>query len=568
MKKKIFTLATALCVALGASAQLPAGSIAPNWTFTDLNGNTHTLYDYLDQGKTVFIEVSAAWCAPCWAFHNTHAFRDLYINHGPAGMSGVSSSTTNDVMVFFIEGEVGNTTAQLYGPAGGSGVTLTQGDWVTGTPFPIIDPSGSAITTFNTNYNINYFPTVYMVCRDRLIQEIGQKSAAELYAAASGTCPTYAPSTSTDAKAVAYTGKTYFTCTANPTVKFQNYGANTITSATVNMYSGTTLVASQAWTGSLAPYAVGSVTFTPFTPTAFAPYRYEVVVGGDTYAANNNSEDSLFVVYNASNTFPVPYTENFEWTTEYPDNLSFSGDDLFVTNGTSTTSLVQADGTTGSALIAYFYNSSSGSVSEMLLGNFNTASMTTPNLQFDVSYKQYIAENDKLEVQVSTDCGATWTSVYNKAGSALATGAPATSLFIPTSASMWRHETVDLNAYKNSNLFIKFKTTSNYGNNLFIDNINLSNSLAVANMEASNDISIYPNPANSQATLSLNLAEQANVTVSVVDVAGRVVYTSNNNLNAGANKVVIPTADLATGIYKVKVQSGTFSTVKQLSVVK
>lgn len=37
-------------------AQLANGSIAPDFTLVDLNGTTHTLYDYLDDGYTVFLD--------------------------------------------------------------------------------------------------------------------------------------------------------------------------------------------------------------------------------------------------------------------------------------------------------------------------------------------------------------------------------------------------------------------------------------------------------------------------------------------------------------------------------
>ena len=53
------------------------------------------------------------------------------MNHGPAGMPNVSASTTDDVMVFFIEGDESSLAALQ----GGSG---SQGDWITGTPYPII----------------------------------------------------------------------------------------------------------------------------------------------------------------------------------------------------------------------------------------------------------------------------------------------------------------------------------------------------------------------------------------------------------------------------------------------
>ena len=36
-----------------AAAQLPSGGLAPDFTVTDINGNSHHLYQYLNQGYTV-----------------------------------------------------------------------------------------------------------------------------------------------------------------------------------------------------------------------------------------------------------------------------------------------------------------------------------------------------------------------------------------------------------------------------------------------------------------------------------------------------------------------------------
>ncbi len=38
-----------------ASAQLPDGSIAPDFTITDLEGNVYNLYDILDEGNKLFL---------------------------------------------------------------------------------------------------------------------------------------------------------------------------------------------------------------------------------------------------------------------------------------------------------------------------------------------------------------------------------------------------------------------------------------------------------------------------------------------------------------------------------
>ncbi len=164
-----------------ALAQLPNGSIAPNWTMSDLNGVSHTLYDYLDQDKVVFLDFSATWCPPCWNYHHSGAFENLYINYGPGG--------TNDVMVFMIEGDASTNTACLYGPTGCVGGTM--GNWVAGTPYPIIDNASQT-----GPYNINYWPTIYGVCPDRTITEVGQQGTAALWNFAQG-CPSVPPTAST-----------------------------------------------------------------------------------------------------------------------------------------------------------------------------------------------------------------------------------------------------------------------------------------------------------------------------------------------------------------------------------
>jgi PKD repeat protein len=101
-------------------------------------------------------------------------------------------------------------------------------------------------------------------------------------------------------------------------------------------------------------------------------------------------------------------------------------------------------------------------------------------MTFDVAYAAYDATyTDGLQVLISTDCGTTWTSLYNKTGTTVATGnlptaAATTASFVPTTAQ-WRTETINLNTYVgNAGAILAFRNLADYGNNLYIDNINIT----------------------------------------------------------------------------------------------
>jgi hypothetical protein len=226
MKKKYLLIGLLSFFAFQSSvAQLPNGSIAPNFTLVDLNGTSHTLYDYLDAGQTVFIDFSAIWCGPCWTYHTSGALEDLYENHGPSGLPNVSPSTTNDAMVFFIEGD-GSSVAQLNGGSG------SQGDWVTGTPYPIICTDGNPNSTAVVNdYQIGYWPTVYQVCPDRTLTLCGQ--TASPYSLITACLPP--PSYNNDARSFMNNSAASGCSSISPELSIQNYGLSNLTEVTIDV---------------------------------------------------------------------------------------------------------------------------------------------------------------------------------------------------------------------------------------------------------------------------------------------------------------------------------------------
>ncbi len=125
--KKIYTLLFCLLAVWNVRAQI--GATAPDFTVVSIDGDTIRLYaDVLDKGLIAVVDVSATWCPPCWTLHQSHALEDLYLHHGPDG--------SNQLRVVFYEGDPNTDLAALQGTG-----NQTLGDWVTGTPYPIINES-------------------------------------------------------------------------------------------------------------------------------------------------------------------------------------------------------------------------------------------------------------------------------------------------------------------------------------------------------------------------------------------------------------------------------------------
>lgn len=162
-------------------AQLANGSTAPDWTLADINGNSHNLYAYLNQGKAVVLDFSKAWCPNCWNYHKTGALETFYKNNGPA-------SANYRAMAFFIEFDAGTNIACLNGSPSCS--SSTMGNWVAGTTHPFIDN-----TPLGSTYQVPGYPWIYLVCPNKSIYTVGKLDAAGLEAAMQSKCGSSPPLT-------------------------------------------------------------------------------------------------------------------------------------------------------------------------------------------------------------------------------------------------------------------------------------------------------------------------------------------------------------------------------------
>jgi hypothetical protein len=70
------------------------------------------------------------------------------------------------------------------------------------------------------------------------------------------------------------------------------------------------------------------------------------------------------------------------------------------------------------------------------------------------------------------------------------------------------------------------------------------------------DISLFPNPANNNATLGINLKENTGVTVNVYNLVGQLVKSTKADGRVGDNNINIDLNNLSAGVYMVNVKVG------------
>ena len=142
--KKLITLLFFINI-LFANAQsglLNGTGYAPNFTVTDLNGNSHELYNYLDSGYVTVLEFLSVTCGHC--VMHAPGTENSYLTNGPSG--------NNSARFLGLEVHGSTDSAAVANFANTHNVT-----------FPIAND----VTPYLINYQMSYTPTYYVVYPDR-----------------------------------------------------------------------------------------------------------------------------------------------------------------------------------------------------------------------------------------------------------------------------------------------------------------------------------------------------------------------------------------------------------------
>jgi PKD repeat protein len=140
--------------------------------------------------------------------------------------------------------------------------------------------------------------------------------------------------------------------------------------------------------------------------------------------------------------------------------------------------VIQSDGTTGPTASINFFSYNIRGHSDFL---YSIPTVLTnsgnPTLTFDRSHATYNATyNDGFRVDVYKGCNtlSTPTQVYQKLGTELATAPASTVNWVPTLTSHWDKDTIDLSQFKGDTIIVTLVALNDYGNSLFIDNIQVN----------------------------------------------------------------------------------------------
>lgn len=350
-----------------------------------------------------------------------------------------------------------------------------------------------------------------------------------------------------------------------PSVVIMNTGTSEITSVEFEILIDGVFNQNYTWNGTVAPGEKKSVIL-PVTEVEGGSHRINVNVINsngqvDDVTFNNGISGSFRIITSVP---AEEFGEDFSSTTFPPEGWNYIH--YNPNNIMSRTNVGGFGNSTSSLKMDNFSNveNITGQVDYFMSPSIDFSKSSAATLNFSVAYAQYNAStNDKLEVMVSNDCGETWTTVFNKAGGPLSTALFATNSWRPTAAN-WRAESIDMTEFAgDEKVIVMFKTTSNFGNNLYIDDIALDNTVGNKTITGKSDLfRIYPNPTS--GVVQIEVKDEIKNTVlngKVFSADGRLIHTFD--ISSGSNES-IDLSKFPPGMYAIQLSNATTSVTKSI----
>jgi hypothetical protein len=343
------------------------------------------------------------------------------------------------------------------------------------------------------------------------------------------------------------------------TVHIVNGGISALTNFDISYSLNGGPAVTETFSGSLAQAADTNYTFaTPVDLSSLTNYTLliEVVLSGDMNIYNDTLLGSGTVAVAAI----APLLETFQVGFPPPSwqSIDVDANSFYWKQSTTVT------GSNGSpTLTAYsnnYSNQDRGTRDYLITQLVDLSAVAYPLLTFDLAYAPYSAQyNDSMTIEISTDCGANFNATgYSKDANALNTyGSYLASPFTPGNAAHWRNDSVDLIPYSGQSVILRFTNINDFGNNLYVDNVNISNNLSVGvnGTTSINSIGIYPNPSSGIFNINLVNIQGKRITIEVLDMKGRIVSSQQMNNSSKNLKTSFDLSRQPKGIYNLRVST-------------
>jgi hypothetical protein len=347
-----------------------------------------------------------------------------------------------------------------------------------------------------------------------------------------------------------------------PSVTLKNMGLETITGVRIS-YSinngplqTTTLTGLNLVRDAQAQVNLNATTVNGLGSHSIRVYAWDPVSAsgtGDQYLYN----DTIVKAFNMAGSMNAPLSEDFNSGNFPPLNWSLVNPDAAI----SWRDYSVGNTNPGSAFVNTFNYSLTGERDDLVTPNINFQGVDSVTLSFDLSAATFSNPGstdvplDTLEVLVSKDCGNSFTTVYKKWGEELQTlGDPnngQSSEYFPVGASQWRKETIDLTSQGvQGPVMVFFRTTNNFENNIFIDNVNLKTRILPERIKQQGYL-VLPNPFRNSFSVWHVQVPAGLRYIHVYNAVGQLVWTKTFQGNATKMEPV-NLAGKAAGSYIVK----------------
>lgn len=278
-----------------------------------------------------------------------------------------------------------------------------------------------------------------------------------------------------------------------------------------------------------------------------------------TNAAGSDSSYFPNFVF-AQTALGLPYFEGFETLVTLNGQQNWSVYNPNVNSAFGVTTTAALSGVKCARLTNYSQNA--GDIDELISGPVDLSGLNPSSDIMTISFryshrKRDNLSSDKLRFYAKNACDDTWSLKKTLSGNFLSTEV-SSGPWTPQSPEDWVtvHVTNITSTYFTGDFRFKFNFENGGGNNLYIDDINIyagppSDVIVSVSEENSEDwaTSIYPNPAEDELNVRFQLGADAQVSLDILDVRGRLIRQIPVYGKTGANIALLDIKGLEAGMY-------------------